>query len=83
MQLKIWPWLVRGKERERERKRKGTVDNGWWTELARWTADDGQSLHGDQSLHGGPIPLVLSLSLSLSLRVANVLSKAGNQLKVK
>ena len=27
--------------------------------------------------------LSLSLSLSLSLRVANVLSKAGNQLKVK
>ena len=75
MQLKIWPWLVRGKERERERKRKGKMDNGWWT------ADDGRSLHGDQSLHGGPIPLVLSLSLSL--RIANALSEATNQLKVK
>ena len=29
------------------------------------TADDGWSLHGNQSLHGSLIPLVLSLSLSL------------------
>ena len=45
------------------------------------TADDGQTLHSEQSLHGDPIPLVLSLSLSL--RVTNVLSEAGNQFKVK
>ena len=60
MQLKIRPWLVKGKEKERGRKRKGTVD-------ATCTADGGRGLHNDQSLHGGPIPLVLSLSLSLSL----------------
>ena len=42
-------------------------------------ADDGWSLHGDQSLHCSPIPLVFSLSLSSGYRV---LSEARNQLKV-
>ena len=80
MQLKIQPWLVKGKEREQGRKRRGTVDTictadaRWWTKLAWQTADGGQSLHGDQSLHGGPIPLVLSLSLSSSLSLLSLLA---------
>ena len=72
---------------EEKRENEGGREEGWWTQLA-WqmvdrvcTTDDGQTLHSEQSLHGDPIPLVLSLSLSL--RVTNVLSEAGNQFKVK
>ena len=57
------------------------ADDKRWTELAQQTTNGGQSLHDDQSLYGGPIPLVLSLSLSLSLCVGDCESK--NHLKVK
>ena len=70
----------RERTREEEKRDGGRSLHGGMVDRV-CTADDGQTLHSEQSLHGDPIPQVLSLSFSL--RVTNVLSEAGNQFKVK